>query len=118
MQRIGGIIQLQANGVLYDCKGAFTYNLGRNLKSGVAGSDRVHGFKEAPQVPFIAGKITDRAGLSVKTLLDLQDATITLTVGNGKTIVLGGACFASEGTIDTEEGEIEVRFEGDSCEEV
>ncbi len=117
-QRKGGIIQVAANGVLYDCKGAFDYNLGRAKRESIVGSDRVHGFKETPQVPYIEGKVTDRASLDLNALLVMENATITLTLANGKTVVLGGAIYAADGKVNTEEGEIEVRFEGDTCEEV
>jgi len=42
---------------------------------------------------------------------------VTLQVANGKTIVLRNAWFAGEGTVQTEEGNIAVRFEGLSATE-
>lgn len=114
----GGRISLKVNGEIYDAKGSFDYNLGKPKREGIVGGDRVHGFKELPQIPFIEGKITDRGNFDFSGLLDLTDATITLELANGKTIVLREAWFASEGKASTEEGEIEVRFEGISAEEI
>lgn len=118
MQKVGGIIQFQANGTIYSAKGAFTWNLGRPKRTAVVGAERVHGFTETPQVPFIEGKFTDRGDMSVDQLLAFTNGTASLLLANGKTIVIRDAFFASEGNVSTEEGEIDVRFEGASGEEV
>lgn len=117
-QRKGGIIQVQVDGVMHDAKGEFTYNLGRPKREAVIGADAVHGFKEMPQAAFIEGKFTDRGSLDLNALVTLQDATVTLTTANGKVIVLRGAWYAGEGTVSTDEGEIAVKFEGTTAEEV
>jgi hypothetical protein len=116
--RRGGRIQLQVNGELQDAKGAFTYNLGQPKREDVVGSDRVHGFKEMPQAPFIEGKITDRGTLDLQKLVSIEDATVTLELANGKSILLREAWFAGEGNVSTEDGEIDVRFVGRSAEEL
>ena len=117
-QRVAGLIQLQTNGEVLRAKGAFTYNLGKPKREAVIGSDGVHGFKEVPQVAFIEGAITDVGDLNLASLATLRDATVNLKIGNGKMVVLNAAWYAGEGTGNTEEGEIGVRWEGTSAEEV
>lgn len=117
-QRKGGIIQLQVNGVLLDAKGSFSYGLGTPKRDAIVGADAVHGFMEKPQVAFIEGEITDRASLDLKTLLTAEDSTVTLILANGKTVVLRDAWQAGDGTGNTEEGNVAVRFEGKSAEEI
>lgn len=117
-QRKGGIIQVQVNGVLYDAKGDFDYNLGRPKRSAVIGSSGVHGFKEEPQPAFVEGKFTDRGNLDLDALVTLEDATVTVEAANGKTVVLRSAWYAGEGSVNTGEGEIGVRFEAVDGEEV
>lgn len=117
-QRKGGIIQVQVNGEVYDAKGSWSYNLGRPMREAIVGSDVVHGYKETPQVAFIEGEITDRGTLNLATLVGLTDVTVTLSLANGKVIVLRSAWFAGEGTGNSEEGNIAVRFEGAGAEEV
>lgn len=117
-KRVGGIISLKIDGDMYFAKGDFTYNLGLPKKEGVVGSDRVHGYKEVPQIPFIEGEITDRQEMSLETLMGIKDSTITLELANSKVIVLREAWNAAEGTGNTGEGNIGVRFEGMSAEEV
>ena len=116
--RVGGIISLKIDGDMHFAKGDFTYNLGLPKKEGVVGSDRVHGYKEVPQIPFIEGEITDRQEMSLEALMSINDSTITLELANGKVIALREAWNAAEGTGNTGEGNIGVRFEGMSAEEV
>lgn len=117
-QRRGGTISLQTNGELQDAKGSFSYNLGAPKRDAIIGSDGVHGYTEKPQVPFIEGAVTDRGSLDLKALVTMKGATITLELANGKVVVLRDAWYADEGTVTTEEGEIPVRFEGKSAEEI
>lgn len=117
-QRRAGIIQLQVDGEVYDAKGNFTYNLGRPMREAIVGMDTTHGFLERPQVAFIEGEITDRGDLDLAALISIDDATVTLSLNNGKTISLRSAWFAGEGTGNTEEGNFPVRFEGIGAEEV
>jgi hypothetical protein len=118
MKRIGGIIQVKANGTIYSAKGQFTYNLGLPKRETVVGSDGVHGFKEMPQVPFIEGAFTDQGDLNMAALVTMKDATVTLDLANGKMIALRDAFYAGEGTGSTDEGEVDVRFEGEDAEEI
>lgn len=117
-QRRGGTIQFNVNGVLYDAKGAFSYSLGRPKRDAVLGSDTAHGYTEKPQIAYIEGKITDRGDLDLDALVQMTGATVTLQLANNKVVALRDAWYAGEGTGNTEEGEIDVRFEGISAEEV
>lgn len=116
--RVGGIIELKIDGAIMSAKGNFTYNLGRATREAVIGADAVHGFRETPQAAFIEGEITDRQDLNLEALVTTTDATVYLRLANSKIIVLRNAWFAGEGTGNTEEGNIAVRFEGMSGEEV
>jgi plastocyanin domain-containing protein len=111
-KRIGGTIYFSVNGIRYQAKGSFTYNLGRPMREGVVGVDEVHGYTEKPQVPKIEGSITDGLDLDLESFLAVTDATVTLELANGKTVTLFDAWNASSGDVSTEEGEIEAKFEG------
>lgn len=115
-QRRGGIIQVQIQGEIVDAKGNFTYNLGRPKREAIVGADRIHGFMEKPQVGFIEGEITDRGTLDLDKIVTLTGSTITLELANGKVILLRDAYYAAEGTGNTDEGNVQVRFEGDAEE--
>src|SRR6266581_3080421 len=106
-QRRAGLIQVMVGGVLQDAKGEFEYNLGQPLREEIVGSDGVHGYKETPQVPYIKGAITDRRTLDLKALVGIRDTTVTLKLGNDKTIMLSSAWYAGTGTGKTSEAEID-----------
>ena len=116
-QRRSGTIFIKADGQQFDVVGNFDYNHGAPMREALVGHDKVHGFKEVPQVPFIEGEIRDSADLDVAALKALEDVTITLELANGKIFILRNAWFAGEGNVGTEEANIAVRFEGISGEE-
>lgn len=117
-QRRGGTLFVKVDGVQYDAKGNFTYNLGAPKRDGIVGPDRVHGYKELPQIPMIEGEITDSSDLNLEAFLNISDSTVTLELANGKVFVLRNAWYAGEGNVQTEEGNVQVKFEGESAEEV
>lgn len=117
-KRVGGLLSLKIDGNQYNAKGNFTYNLGHPKRTGVIGAEAVHGYTETPQLAFVDGEITDNDGVDLATLLDSRDVVVTLQLGSGKVIVMNHAYFAGEGTGNTEEGNIGVRFEADSAQEI
>ena len=117
-KRRGGIVYFKVDSSRYDAKGNFTYNLGRPKRETIIGHDGVHGYKETPQVSFIEGEITDGKNFDLEKLVTSDNVTVTLELANGKVIVLRDAWFSGEGTGNSEEGNITVRFEGASGEEI
>ena len=116
--RRSGITTIQANGKVYDMVGNFSYNLGNPIREELVGPDRVHGYKETPQIPYIEGEIRDASDLSMNELQNLTDATLTLKLANGKTIMLREAWYSAEGTGQTEEANMQFKFCGMSAEEI
>lgn len=115
--RRAGQIYLKVDGVQHSAKGSFTYNLGGDKREAIVGADGIHGYKSTPKVPFIEGEITDDADLDLAALMDLDGVTVTLELANGKVVVLSDAWYAADGDAQTEEANIQVRFEGKRCEE-
>lgn len=109
---------MKVDGIQYDAKGEFTYNLGIPKREADIGPDQVHGYKELPQVPFIEGEFVDARDLDLTALQNITDATVTLQLANGKTIVLREAWYAADGNVSTDEANIQVRFEGKSADEI
>lgn len=110
--RVGGKLFVAVNGERLPAKGSFTWNLGEDMREGIVGHDTVHGYKELPQIPFIEGAITIQPATDVRALLRTTNATVTLETAAGQVIVLESAWYANEGSAQTEEGELAVRFEG------
>jgi Phage tail tube protein len=116
--RRAGQLFVKVNGVQYDAKGNWTYNAGNAKREAIVGADRVHGYKEMPQVPYVEGEITDAGTLDLDAVQNIVDATVTLELANGKTFVLRDAWYAADGDVQTEEGNIQVRFEGMDGDEI
>jgi len=117
MERVGGLISLQINGEVFNAKGDWEYGFGLPKRSAMVGAERVHGFTEEPQVPYVQGEITDRNGVDVRALQNVTNGTIVLQLGNGKVIILREAYHAGEGSVHVKEGNIAVRYEGAGMEE-
>lgn len=114
--RIGGKLSIKANGQTIHAKGDFTVNTGQLKREMIAGTDRVHGHKSMIQVPFIEGATSDLPNVDTEAIKNIENATVILEAYNGKTFVLRSATYTSEGDLTTEEGELQMRFEGRSCE--
>lgn len=113
-QRISGFVQVQGDGVIFDAKGEWEYNLGVPKRTPVMGSDnKLHGYKEEAQVAYLQGALTDKGKLDIKKLASGDNLTVTAELANGKTVVLGSAYYAGEGTVKTGESEVDVRWECD-----
>jgi hypothetical protein len=117
-QRRAGILYLRIDGTIYDAKGNFTYNIGAPKREAIVGADKVHGYKEVPQVSFIEGELTDSKNLDLQALVSLDGVTATLELANGKVISLRDAWYAGDGNVQTEEGNIQLRLEAVSGEEI
>lgn len=117
-ERFAGIAFVKVNGTQYPLKGSFTVSPSRYEREGIAGQDRVHGYKEMPRVPFIEGDISTVPGLSIEDLEAITDATVTAELSNGSVYVLTGAWCTLAQEIDTAEGQTTVRFEGIECNEL
>lgn len=117
MSRIGGKIQFQIDGEIYDAKGSFTYNLGGWSRDAVIGEDGIHGFSETARVARIEGEITDMGNLNLDFLQNIDDAVVTLTLFKGtqanpqdKVIALDHAWYAGTGDGNSKEGNVAVLF--------
>ncbi len=119
-QRRGGIIFLKVDGEQWPAKGNFSYGLGKFQREAILESSGVGGYKESSTVPFIEGEITDRPEISLDAIAAITDATVILELANDKVIALRNAWSVnSDGlTGETDEGNIKVRFEGLSAEEI
>ena len=115
--RVSGVAYFRVGGVQHSVIGSFTYNLGSPKREALVGQDRVHGYKETPQVAYIEGECRDASDLDVKAMQALDNETVTLELANGKTILLHNAWYAADGTVGTEEANIQHRWEGLEAEE-
>lgn len=117
-RRVAGIAYLKVDGRQLETSGEFTINPGQPKREGKLGTARIAGFKEEPQIPMIEGKLVLTRDLSLLDITKITEATVSVVAPNGATYVLREAWFSGEGTYTTGEGEVAVKFEGVSMEEV
>ena len=116
--RRGGVIFFKVDSVLRDAKGNFTYNIGGPKREPIMNADlSTAGYTESGQVARIEGEITDQRDLVLSDLVNIEDATITLELANGKVFTLRNAWYAADGDAQTEMGNIQVLFHGLEGEE-
>ena len=116
--RRAGAIFFKIDSVLRDAKGSFTYNVGGPKREAMINADlSIAGYKEMGQVPYVEGEITDQRDLVLADLVNIENTTITLELATGKVFSLRNAWFAADGNVQTEESNIQVRFEGLEAEE-
>lgn len=111
MPNIIGILEVRVGGQVQRAKGNFTFNLGADKLDAVIGADGVHGAMAKPQVAFIEGEFTDAVDFSVSDLVNIREEDVILSTLNGKKYVWPSAWYAGDGNVQTEEGNITVRFE-------
>lgn len=110
--RVGGTIQIAVDGEVIQAVGSWTYNEGSPIREAQVGADRVHGYMEKPQAPFIEGQGRFTSDVDIASLKNKTNATILMNLPNDKVFTLTGAWFAGQGDITTEDGAINVRYEG------
>lgn len=117
-QRRGGMIEVKVGSVMQEAAGAFDFGLGNGVREALVGSARVAGYIEKPQPAYIDGEVFDTPDLDLKALMSVDGETVTLTLANGKVVILRDAWFAGDGKGETAEGKIKVRFESKTPAEV
>lgn len=117
-KRIAGVAYVYVNGGQLPLRGGFTVSPSPTERAGIAGQDRVHGYSENPRVPFIEGDVSTTDEVSTEILDAIENATVTAELANGKAYVLREAWCKSALEINTKDGQIRVRFEGVSCNEL
>lgn len=110
-QRVGGICYLKINGTQYPIRGNWSYAIPPTKRTGVAGQDAVHGYTEAPRVPFFKGDVSDFGEISIVALQQSDIAVATLELANGKVIIGQDGWVAEEPESNTEEGKYEMKLE-------
>jgi hypothetical protein len=117
-QRIAGIAFLKVDGQMYPLRGNFTVSPSALERAGIAGQDYVHGYSELPRVPYIEGDVSLVAELSMDTVETTVNATVTAELANNKVYVLREAWCATALELNAREGQVRIRWQGISCDEV
>lgn len=89
-----------------------SYNVGVPRATALKGlNGEGQGYKEEPQISFAEFPVRDSKTQDTKALLKTRDATLTLNLANGKTVVFRDASHAGEGNGNAVNGTIATRWE-------
>ena len=116
--RIAGVAYLKVDGNQYPLRGNFVVSPSVVERTGIAGQDYVHGYSELPRCPGISGDVSLVPELNVDDVERVVNATVTAELANGKTYVLREAWCRAAHELQTRDGQVMVRFEGTSCDEI
>jgi hypothetical protein len=111
--RIAGVASVTIDGKSHSIAGSGTYVLSSASREPLIGQDGYHGYKEMPAVGKISWQGRDSGAVSIGTLGNAVDATVVLSLANGKTII--GRNMTRTGdplTVNTEDATFEVEFTG------
>ena len=112
--RLAGVASVTIDGRAYSISGEGSYQPSGSKREALSGQDGYHGYSEMPLPGKISWKGRDSGGLSISALSDATDATVVLSLANGKTIIgrnmtrMGDAPIA----VNTEDATFDVEFYG------
>ena len=113
--KIGGTFYLKKDGkILATSESEWSYSLGHELREEKLGNSGVLGFTTKKQAPYCEGTLIITPGMNVDDILKTEDSTVVLELP-GKTFILHGAFYASEGKLNTN-GDLDSKFIGISAE--
>jgi hypothetical protein len=115
---MAGIAFLTVDGEQMSLRGNFTVSPSPVERTMIAGQDGVHGYQELPRVPYIEGDISTLPGFYLETLLDETDSTVIAQLANNMQYTLTGATCKGGFENNSRDGQVRVRWEGVTCEEV
>lgn len=116
--RVAGVAYVKRDGIQYSLKGTLTIQPLDEQKEGVVGLDGPHGFKATAVLPYISAQVTKTPDLSLRALQGVTNSTITAECADGTVYVLSNAFFSGLAELDAGEGQVTLKFEGQSCNEI
>lgn len=89
-------------------------------REGIAGQDRVHGYREIPRVPFVESDLSLQQTQAVLSFFQDQDgaSTVVVMMADGRTFQLSQAWYRGASEVQSAEGQWRARWEGFTCQEV
>lgn len=107
-----GVLSLRVDGDALSISGEWTYDVGGRSREEVMGADGVVGFKVTPMPSYFEGTVYDHPDVNINKFRAIQDVSATLSLRNGKTIVLVQASQTGELPVDAQEGTMTLRLVG------
>jgi len=115
-----GLVHISINAKEFDVVGNIDMNLGKPKRTAKIGANKVHGYTETPQAPGAKAVFTvPDISISISDeLLDMKDATVIVETAEGRSYTFGNAVYSGDGSISTENGEVQFEFTSETGLEV
>lgn len=117
-QRIAGTAFVTVDGNQIPLRGNLTVSPSSVERTMLAGQDGVHGYQELPRVPYIEGDFSTMPEIAIEDLDGQINVTVVASLANGRIYSLTeGVCKAGSEP-NARDGQVRVRWEGVTCEEI
>jgi hypothetical protein len=114
---IAGIAQVTVDGATYQLEGSAKYSPSSVKREAMVGQDGFHGWKETPVTGSISMSIRDAGDMTVGSFNTMRNATVVLSLANGKIVVGRNMGTTDVQEVDTEDAKFDVKFEGPQVSE-
>lgn len=117
--RLAGVASVTIDGQAYSIAGEGTYRPSGSSRQSLTGQDGYHGYSEMPQPGRISWQGRDSGAVNIAALNEATDATVVLSLANGKTIIGRNMVRVGEQAIEvnTTDATFTVEFEGPDVSE-
>lgn len=117
--RLAGVASVTIDGKAYSIAGEGTYRPSGSSRQSLTGQDGYHGYSEMPQPGRISWQGRDSGAVNIAALNEATDATVVLSLANGKTIIGRNMVRVGEQAIEvnTTDATFTVEFEGPDVSE-
>lgn len=113
-QKLGGIIQVTANGAGIPIHGSFEFMAGGIKRTIVIGQDGIiHGWTEEVEAAEISGKLVLKKGTDYDAIFNMVNGTVKLTLAPTCVFNLESAVYTGDKKVDTKEGTVDFKVGGE-----
>ena len=110
-RRLAGITAFSVNGSAFPVI-EFTWDPAISENETMTSLSGVDGYAQKPVAPFISGKFRDSAAVSVTGFTTLNNATVVVTLANGKQVVGHNLWYVGRPGVSGADAGFDFRFEG------
>lgn len=115
---IAGWAYVTVDGLSYSIVGEGTYRVSKSKRETMTGQDGVHGYSEVQSPGKISWKGRDSSTLNIGKLNDATNATVVLSLANGKMIIARNAWRVGDPLeVNSEDATFSIEFDSTDVSE-
>lgn len=110
-RRLAGITSFTVNGSAFAVT-EFAWDPATFESETMMSLSGVDGYRQSPVAPFISGKFRDAQSVNVTAFTNLNNATVVVSLANGKTIVGHNMWYTGRPGVSGADATFDFKFEG------